>query len=277
MKKYQCDNAVSLPGHITNYLGVHTSTDFFPGILSSRGGEIEPIPFPANWHTDIAEWGAALRAVDLSGASFSVLELGCGWGCWMNNTGAAARTVGKDVHLMGVEGDPDYIKFATSACMTNGFSVEEFEVLHGVAATESGVALFPKQEIAGGSWGLEPIFGATSDVREAAAVNGSHIEIPMVSLRDIVASERRFDLLHMDIQGGEVALVSENLDLMSQSIAYVVIGTHSREIEGRLIAEMSAAGWVLEMERPCIFSITAGRTSTTVDGVQGWRNTVLLP
>jgi hypothetical protein len=40
---------------------------------------VEPIPIPANWHADIAEWAAALRAVDLARGSFTMAELGCGW------------------------------------------------------------------------------------------------------------------------------------------------------------------------------------------------------
>jgi hypothetical protein len=40
---------------------------------------VEGIPIPANWHADIAEWAAALRAVELAEETFTVVELGCGW------------------------------------------------------------------------------------------------------------------------------------------------------------------------------------------------------
>ena len=63
-------------------------------ILDGRAGEVEDMPIPANWHADIAEWAAALRAVELARGTFSMAELGCGWGCWMNNTGVAARAAG---------------------------------------------------------------------------------------------------------------------------------------------------------------------------------------
>ena len=83
------------PGYVTNFLGVRIDPAFAPEALAGKAGTVEPVPIPANWHADIAEWAAALRAVELAGDTFRMIELGCGWGCWMNNTGAAARRAGK--------------------------------------------------------------------------------------------------------------------------------------------------------------------------------------
>ncbi|UEM21144.1 hypothetical protein JL100_029475 [Skermanella mucosa] len=53
----------------------------------------------------------------------------------------------------------------------------------------------------------------------------------------------------------------------------MVIGTHSRQIEGRLMDSLPKAGWTLEMERPAIIRLSEGTQLTLVDGIQGWRNT----
>lgn len=90
MRRHAVRGLGATPGYLTNFLGVLIDPKFFPDILQGRAGEVEDIPIPANWHADIAEWGAALRAVDLACDRFTVIELGCGWGCWMNNTGVAA-------------------------------------------------------------------------------------------------------------------------------------------------------------------------------------------
>ena len=50
------------PDYVTNFLGVKISPRYFPGILDGKAGTVEPIPIPANWHADIAEWAGALRA-----------------------------------------------------------------------------------------------------------------------------------------------------------------------------------------------------------------------
>ncbi len=278
MKKYQAADVPPKAGHLGNYLGVYTHIRFFPGILDCREGQVDAgLPLPANWHTDIVEWGAALRAVDLSGPVFTVMELGCGWGCWLNNTGAAARRAGKKVRLIGIEGEPVYVDFAREACATNGFQPDEVTIIHGVAASRKGAALFPTQTVEGASWGLEPVFGASEQQRREAAVSGSHVEVPMLPLSDLIPEGISLDLLHMDIQGGEADFVRDCIATLNRSVAYLVIGTHSREIEGQLFHLLSGAGWIPEIERPCIFTLNGKECFTTVDGVQGWRNPALRP
>lgn len=265
------------PGYLVNFLGVVIDPKFFPAILQDRSGQVEGVPIPANWHADIAEWGAALRAVDLSGKRFVIAELGCGWGCWMNNAGVAARSSGREVKVIGIEGDGDHLQFAREALAANGFDDTQIELHRGIATFQSGVALFPRQEIPGSSWGSEPIFNATDEQRQKAIHTGHYDEVPMMPLAEVIASEHRIDLLHIDIQGGEADLVEQNLALLNQKVAYLLIGTHSKQIEGRLYAMLLDAGWHLEMERPALFDIVGGQPRIRVDGVQGWRNITLLP
>lgn len=266
-----------LAGHLTNFLGVRINPKFFPTILAERAGQVEPIPIPANWHADIAEWAVALRAVDLARETFTMIELGCGWGCWMNNTGFAARSAGKAVHLIGIEGDEGHIKFANEALATNGFTSDQITLLRGVAAAHSGVALFPRAENSGEVWGSEPVFGVTEEQSRAAVASGSHDVVPMVSLSEAIGARDRIDLLHIDIQGGEANLIRDCIHVLGEKVAYILIGTHSREIEGRLFEYLLGAGWLLEMERPALLTLHAGAPIVTVDGVQGWRNPRLLP
>ncbi|MGH7117896.1 MAG: class I SAM-dependent methyltransferase [Acetobacteraceae bacterium] len=276
MHRYAAPNLKPRPGYLTNFLGVVIDPRFFPEILGGRAGEVEPIPIPANWHTDIAEWGGALRAVDLARGSFTMIELGCGWGCWMNNTGAAARRVGLDVHVIGVEADAAHVGFAHEACADNGFRPSQVTLVRGIAAAHPGIALFPRQERAGVSWALGPVFGASEAERQEAVQSGTHDALPMIPLAELAAPHVRIDLLHVDIQGGEAALVADSLPVFHERVAYLLIGTHSRQIEGRLFGTLLQAGWRLEIERPAILAMGSGGPTVTVDGVQGWRNPCLL-
>lgn len=61
------------------------------------------------------------------------------------------------------------------------------------------------------------------------------IELPQIPLRELATRLDRIDLLHIDIQGGELDLVAQSLETISRSVAYMLIGTHSRTIEGELI------------------------------------------
>ena len=268
---------VAVPGRLVNFIGVVIDPAIYPPLLSGRAGEVEGLPIPSNWHADIAEFGAALRAVDLAKDRFRVLELGCGWGCWLLNTGVAARNRGLKVELIGAEGDEGHVAFANKACAENGFSDGEARILRGVVGPKPGTALFPRQDIAGASWGLMPVFNATSTQIEEARTSGHHDILPILTLEAISGDGKPIDLIHLDIQGGEANFIESCIDDLDRLAAYVVIGTHSREIEGQIMVVMLHHSWVLEIERPAIFGFdTVGKPITAVDGVQGWRNPNLL-
>ena len=277
IRRHGAANVTTDPSYLTNYLGVRVSPSVCPAMLQGRAGEIEPPPIPGNWHADIAEFAAVLRSVELAKETFTMAELGCGWGCWMNNAGTAAKRLGLKVSLMGIEGDKGHIAFATELLSVNGFLPEEVKIFWGISAAERGLALFPRQALAGSSWGLKPIFNADAETRAKALEAGTHDELPMIPLSDLMDTERpKLDLLHIDIQGGEADLVHNSLDLIGNRVRYMVIGTHSRDIEGRLFAELIAAEWHLEIERPAILHLN-DVPNVVIDGVQGWRNRSLLP
>lgn len=259
------------PGFVTNFLGVRTATKFFPGILDDKSGTVEPVPIPANWHADIAEWGSALRAVELSGPEFTILELGCGWGCWLNNSGAAARRMGKKVNLFGIEGDKHHVGFAHEALKENGFGEDEYTIVHGVAASKNGAALFPIVSTAGASWGSAPILNATRSQIAEAKKAGGYETIKSFSI-DNITGKKVIDLLHIDIQGGEEQLIRDSIGIINGYVRFILIGTHSRSIEANVLALLLDNGWLLELERPAINNIINGKPVIAVDGVLFLRN-----
>lgn len=260
-----------MAGHYVNFLGVAVPTKVMD-FLHDKGGQLDPVPIPANYHADMAEWAAALRPVDLAQGRFSMIELGCGWGCWMNNTGVAAKSRGLALDLIGVEGDPKHVDLAHESLGANGIGRSEYTIVRGIAAAGAGYALFPRRKQDEERWGSEPVFGASAQESEKAVASGEFDSLPMVPLAEVVGDRPKIDLLHMDIQGGEADLVRQTLPLLSERVGYIVIGTHSRMLEGQLMDTLLSAGWALEIERPAIFKVVGGRPQTTVDGVQGWRN-----
>jgi hypothetical protein len=272
IRRHAVPNLTPTPGYLTNFLGVRINPEFLPEILTGRAGQVEGIPIPANWHADIAEFAAALRAVELAREHFTIIELGCGWGCWLNNAGAAARRAGLAVQLIGVEGDEGHIGFAREACAINGFTPDQVTLRHGIAAPASGIALFPRQNQAGVKWGLEPVFNASPAAHQTAIATGSNNALPMIALAELTANHQRIDLLHIDIQGGETDFIAGCLPILAERVAYILVGTHSRQIEGRIMEMLLAEGWCLEIERPAIFGLDSGIPNIQVDGVQGWRN-----
>lgn len=272
MRRHSEHQLTSEVGYLTNYLGVKIKVENAPLILKDRGGTIEDIPLPANWHADIAEWAAALRSVDLSGDRFTIVELGCGWGCWMSNTGVAARRIGKQVKLIGIEGDKAHHRLAIQTLKKNGFREEQFEVKLGVAAAFRGRALFPVQNVGGINYGLEPLFLRDGEMLPSKFNRSKFNEVEVIPLPEVLEGAELVDLLHIDIQGGELDLIKGSLATINSKARYLVVGTHSRLIEGELMEIMLKAGWLLEMDRPAIYNLQNCLPILRVDGIQGWRN-----
>jgi hypothetical protein len=261
---------VPLAGHYVNFLGVAIPTKVF-SFLEDKGGQLDHVPIPANFHADMAEFAAVLRAVSLAKKRFAMLELGCGWGCWMSNTAVAAKSRGLSREVIGIEGDEKHLGFARETMAANGISSSEYRLLRGIAASRSGDALFPTDKAE--NWGKEPKFNLPEAEAKLLISSGDYERVTMIALEDAIGDRDRLDLVHMDIQGGEATLVSECIDLLTKRVHYLVIGTHSRVIEGRLFDVLHNAGWELEVERPAILRLEHGKAPfTSIDGVQGWRN-----
>jgi len=272
INKYARQSVRPSPGFATNFLGVRTRPAFYPNILTERAGTVDPPPIPANWHADIAEWASCLRSVDLAGDRFVMLELGCGWGCWMNNLGVAAKSLGKKVKLFGMEADEDSLRFARLALSDNGVSEGEFTLVQGIAGKAGSVALFPRVGAEGGGGG-EAVFNPTGDQLRAALDSGKFVRMPVIDIDALTRDEKKLDFVHVDIQGAELDLLTEQFSWLCRKVRYVFVGTHSKQIEGGLFELFTTGGnWKLEIERPAVFGLVEGRPSVQIDGAQAWRN-----
>lgn len=264
------------PGYLVNFLGVTIPLNVFDA-LADRGGQLDVVPIPANFHADMAEWACALRAIELSKDSFTIIELGSGWGCWMINTGFPAKRRGLKIELIGIEGDAKHIAMCDETMKVNGIEPHEYHVVRGIAAAGSGYALFPIGKEGVEHWGFEPKFDVSEEDSAKAVESGDYERLKMQPLKDVIGDRPFINLIHMDIQGGEADLIHDTLDLLSEKVGYLLIGTHSRSLEGRCMDLMLDAGWVLEVERPAYFMLPDGKPVTIVDGVQGWRNPRFYP
>jgi len=272
--KYAKKQITASPLHVTNFLGVKIRPEFFPGLLDGCAGEVNPIPIPQTWHADMAEWASCLRAVDLSGDTFSMLEIGCGWGCWMNNLGMAAKSSGKTIKLYGIEANLGHLDFARKAFADNEISEEEYVLSHGIAGNIQGEAWFPKIH-SGVDWGGEAVFNPQP--QQLDGLRESYQKVPIVDIRELIKNEKWLDFLHVDIQGAELSVLVDIYELICEKVRYVFIGTHSKQIEGGLF-ELFLQGndWSLEMERPAFFNLIDGHPVVSVDGVQAYRNNKLV-
>ena len=250
------------------------SPQVVPSFVGHLAGHVEGPPEPGNWHACIAEWAAALRSVEQAEETYQIIELGCGWGCWLNNMGVVAVRKGLRVQLVGVEGNRRHVDDAEATLALNGFNKGDWRIVNGIAAAKHGTAFFPIVEHHAEVWGSQAIFFPEENEAQALRSAGKYSELRCITLADISGGAIT-DLLHIDIQGAEVDFVVGNIEEMRRSVKRCLIGTHSREIDGMLFAKFLEAGWKLEVERPAIHEIVDGHPEIRIDGVQLWRNPAL--
>lgn len=225
-----------------------------------------------------SEWIGTLRSVLEAGKSFTAIELGAGWGPWLIAARQAALARGikdKDIDLIGVEGSADHHAFMLDNFRTNGLDPAKYSLHHAVAGAQDGVASFPKLNAAEEDYGAFASFGedGIGVDRMTAAQHGELEEIPCISLATLLADKKRVDLLHIDIQGHEEDVLRAGMDVLNAKARRVVVGTHSRSIEGHLFDLFHANGWVCESEVVCqMRPLMDGSRALWVDGEQVWRN-----
>lgn len=271
LKTFEIRNQTPEPGLARNFIGVRVPPKIHPPRLDKLAGTIEGMPDPGNWHADIAEWAAALLSVMRSDDSYRIIELGCGWGCWLVNMGVAARAHGRSVDLIGIEGDANHLVNAREVLELNGFDDSTFSLHHGIAGPHPGKAIFPNPEAGTAEWGGAAIFDADAETLARAEADPTVQVLDCKTLSQLSGGQE-IDLLHVDIQGAELDFVTGNMAELDSHVHRVLIGTHGRIIEGQIMDHFIKAGWLMEMERPAIAPLLGGRPQLGIDGVQLWRN-----
>ena len=263
------------PGFVTSFLGCKYRTAFSTS-LASYEGSVEGYPLPVgSFQGETAEFVGALRSVlEARDNRFRMLECGAGYGTWMAITWAAAlQKKIEDVHVYGIEGDAGHYDFLQQHMADNCIPSTAFTSFHGAIGSKAGYMNWPIVDKPSDDYGSRPLDGGSKDYH---GLSPKTIRIKVFALPEILAKEAVWDLLHMDIQGGEGDLCQDCITALSRSVRRVVIGTHSRALDGMLMATFHAAGWSLENEKPTIFQWTENAATlehlTVVDGVQVWRN-----
>lgn len=260
-------------GFVVDFVGARTAIEFNAHIVGLNGA-VEDIPVPRSFHAETVEWVGALRAVEEAHESFCVCEIGAGWGPWIVSTCLAARRSGiQSTRMIAVEPDPGHIAFLRRHVAANGLDGCRLDLFEGVAGPTCAEAFFPVIDPKS-QWGISAVF-ETADDTMAEGGQSAHRRVPSFDVETILSDTDKVDLVHVDIQGGERMVIPAGIDPLCRKAKWLVIGTHSRSIEGELMELLSQHGWRLTNEKPCRFVPAEGAITdmnTTLDGTQVWRN-----
>ena len=206
------------------------------------------------------EWVGLLKAVaSACEGRFAMMELGAGWGPWLAAGAVAARLRGlHDLRLLGVEADPGRFALMRQHFLDNDLDPDAHRLVCAAVGVEAGHARWPRIADPPNAAGARPVqeSGGKLDADDVAYMQGGledFIDVEIVPLGDLLAEQEVWDLVHIDVQGWEAKLCAGCVEPLNRRVRWLIIGTHSRPIDGEVIAILHAAGWVLENEKPTRF------------------------
>lgn len=269
-------------GVLLDYVGAE-----FPGAWDNQPN-LEavdgPWTLPAPPHDEeYFEWVDLLESVLAAGQSYTMMELGAGYGRWGVRAGRAARKRGiRDVRLIFVEGEPKHAAWLREALTLNDLAdcstlyekaisyvgeVVPFVVAHETANVGFGQCIGWEGE---GAETGRTYFG--KPVRKTPA-GYDQIDVHPITFEEITAGIAFVDLVDMDLQRAELDLVQNSMDTLNAKVRRVHIGTHAPEIEEVLRTTFTDAGWQKVWDFGCLrINATPYGDIPFVDGVQGWIN-----
>merc|ERR1712110_377585 len=74
---------------------------------------------------------------------------------------------------------------------------------------------------------------------------------PLWSLLDIVRSEGVWDLIDLDCQGAELAIIRKELVHLTPRVRMMHISTHSRDIHHEILGLLLETSWAVQVEFAC--------------------------
>jgi FkbM family methyltransferase len=234
------------------------------------------VPIPDDgYHAEAAEYIAVADSVARARSQYCVAELGAGWGPWVGFGGVLARSRGlADITVIAVEAHPGRFELLQKHLAANSLRGSDAGVtcrlFNGAATVTRCEAFFPDVDVAA----MGPAVSESEHSVDHRGIDQPKIRVEGYPLTEILG-ESQVDLLHIDVQGTEFELVEANLELLERQVRAMMIGTHSRTIEGKLIELLYSHGWQLELEKPCrvVWKVRSSSREpvTETDGCQYWR------
>ncbi len=283
------------PDFEVDFLGVRTRRSFAADLRNARDASLTTASFP-RFDNEYFEWIDILESVEEAQNTFVMIDVGAGYGRWCVRAALAARRKGHlDFRCVAIEPEPDHFRWLRQHFADNELNPREHELIWAVAGAQPGFVPFwvgtpsgwygqaiakrpatplpdvrTRQRLRARSvLGLPPVVSATE-----ATVTW----VPSIVLSEAIAAHGRIDFMDLDIQGAELEVLTAAINLVTERVRRIHIGTHSALVEDGLRELFRSEGWQN-------LNDYAGQSRTTTpygemefeDGVQTWLNPALAP
>lgn len=262
-------------GYAVNWVGTITKPGYRGEPFSGSRARTARLPLPRIGE-EYFEWIDLLEAVADARDSFTMVELGAGWGRWLVDAWNALRLINKAelcVKLVGVEAEPQHFAWMKEHFKNNGLDLSQHSLIEAAIMASDGRVAFTVGEASGWYGQTALKLDEDPDWLGADHPGVSLRKVEAISLSTVLDGIPFVDLVDMDIQGSEAEVVLASIDLLQTRVRRVHIATHGEAIEKSLRQAFRSMGWTCRWD----FSLQ-GRRETPYgavlfdDGVQGWIN-----
>ena len=213
-----------------------------------------------------------LETVIAATGSFTMIELGAGYGRWLARSALAVKRYHGDlpIKLIGVEAEPTHFQWLRVHLRDNGIDPDEHELVEAAVDAEEGEVLFYVGNP--GKWYGQAIAESTNAASESIK------KVRAVSLSGILRRHDSVDLVDLDVQGAELIVLKGAIAALNEKVKRVHIGTHNQDIELGRRTLFREHGWHKLNDYTCQSTeLTPWGQISFGDGVQTWMNPRLSP
>lgn len=259
----------TVPGYVTNFIGVETSLAIFPDVEPRGGCVFADLPVPSDkLYGGAHEYISLFQAIERRrhAGEIAAVEIGAGWGPWIAAAGVICARLGfRKIELLGVEADPYRFEFMRQHLTHNLEKYSQADTpeitcrtLCAAAWPENTKLFFPVIDPSRDHGGAATSTTAATDYRGVAI---PHRAVTGLTVQTICGALDTIDYMHWDIQGAELDVAFSCYEYLNTHVKSLFIGTHSPRMEGGLIQLFHKMHWDLLHYKPCIFNYDKSRPS----------------
>ena len=276
-----------------DFIGMRTRNGVQPSITSRDTSTVLTSLPPVD--EEYFEWIDLLSSVLDAGESYTMIELGAGYGRWAARAAVAARARGINRIRLGLaEAEPAHILWLKQHLTDNGISTGEAAIYESAISDQTGWMEFyvgmpnDHNDLTAQRWYgqslSQPYERPHIEAQPSTELYHGRevityefgwkaIKVPTVNIRDLLSEYDEIDLLDLDIQGAELRVLTAGAALLDRQVKRLHIGTHSSELETGLRKLLNGRGWIqLRDYAGGQLNCTAFGNVMFADGVQSWLN-----
>lgn len=293
---------------VIDYFGAAIPIACAPYLASRAGSVLASPPYPSDTiRASFIEYLPVVQSIrDSSLSRYQMVELGASYAPFALLSAKLAQRKGiQNIEVCAVEAAKNGPAAITCNFHANGYSAENIIiisdlepgeakpkhlapyiapnvrafVINSAFSSKRETLWFPDVDCTVDNGATVSNENLTVDCRGASY---QHVPVRAHSLSDILTvfdKDTIIDLAHIDIQGAELDVIPDSIALFNERVKKILLGTHSRLIEGKMLELFHRNGWTLIAEEPCGFHYNRELDDfvgmTRKDGSQYWANTRL--